>query len=305
MDLIGIDIGGTNIKAGLFDSETGRCLERATLPTNDGIMVAGVPAWADAVKTLIAGFESARGRSAVPLGISAPGLAARDGRTIQWMRGRMADLEGFSWATYLGREVQVLNDAHAALVGEVWKGAAEGSQDVVMLTLGTGVGGAVISDGRLLRGHLGRAGHLGHITVNYTGPGDIVGTPGSLEDAVGNATVALRTQGRYQNTRELLEAAQGGDEVAKEVWDSSMHALAAGMVSLMNAFDPQDFILGGGIAAGAWELVMAGIQPHLDASEWCPTGERVRIVQAKLGEWAGAYGAAKSASPGGGIVGKH
>lgn len=301
MDLIGIDIGGTNIKAGLFDSETGQCLERATLPTNDGITVADVPAWADAVKTLIAGFESARGRSAVPVGISAPGLAARDGRTIQWMRGRMAGLEGFSWASFLGREVQVLNDAHAALVGEVWKGAAEGSRDVVMLTLGTGVGGAVISDGRLLRGHLGRAGHLGHITVNYTGPGDIVGTPGSLEDAVGNATVALRTQGRYQNTRELLEAAQGGDKVAREAWDSSMRALTAGMVSLMNAFDPQDFILGGGIAAGAWELVMAGIQPHLDISEWRPTGERVRIVQAKLSEWAGAYGAARSACLGGGV----
>ncbi|WP_050028472.1 ROK family protein [Verrucomicrobium sp. BvORR034] len=140
MDLIGIDIGGTNIKAGLFDSETGQCLERTTLPTNDGITVADVPAWADAVKTLIAGFESTRGRSAVPVGISAPGLAARDGRTIQWMRGRMAGLEGFSWASFLGREVQVLNDAHAALVGEVWKGAAEGSRDVVMLTLGTGVG---------------------------------------------------------------------------------------------------------------------------------------------------------------------
>lgn len=299
MDLIGIDIGGTNIKAGLFDSETGQCLERATLPTHDGVLVAGVPAWAEAVKTLIAGFEGTRGGSTVPVGISAPGLAARDGRTIQWMRGRMADLEGFSWANYLGREVHVLNDAHAALVGEVWRGAAEGSQNVVMLTLGTGVGGAVICDGRLLHGHLGRAGHLGHITVNHTGPGDIVGTPGSLEDAVGNATVALRTQGRCQNTRDLLEAVQRGDDMAREVWETSMHALAAGMVSLMNAFDPRDFILGGGIAAGAWDLVMAGIQPYLDASEWCPTGERVRIVQAKLGEWAGAYGAAKSARLGG------
>lgn len=100
MDLIGIDIGGTNIKAGLFDSETGQFLERATLPTNDGIMVDGVPAWAEAVKTLIAGFEGARGRSAIPVGISAPGLAARNGQTIQWMRGRMAGLEGFTWLLF-------------------------------------------------------------------------------------------------------------------------------------------------------------------------------------------------------------
>lgn len=112
---------------------------------------------------------------------------------------------------------------------------------------------------------------------------------------MGNATVALRTQGGYQNTRELLEAVQRGDGMARAVWEKSMHALAAGMVSLINAFDPRDIILGGGIAAGAWELVMAGVRPHLNASEWCPTGERVRIVQAKLGEWAGAYGAAKTA----------
>lgn len=297
MYLIGIDIGGTNIKAGFFDAGTGECVDRATLPTGDGTMVRDVPAWAEAVATLIAGFEAKHRTTEVPVGISAPGLAATDGKSIQWMRGRMAELEGFAWAPFLGREVVVLNDAHAALVGEVWKGGAEGAQDVVMLTLGTGVGGAVISGGRLLRGHLGRAGHLGHVTVNFEGPKDIVGTPGSLEDAVGNATVAQRSNGRFQNTRVLLEAAQAGDPFAQEVWDRSTKALAAGMVSLINAFDPETFILGGGIAAGAWELLMAGIEPCLVEHEWCPTGSRVKVVPAKLGEWAGAYGAARSAAP--------
>jgi glucokinase len=143
---------------------------------------------------------------------------------------------------------------------------------------------------------LGRAGHLGHVTVNFEGPKDIVGTPGSLEDAVGNATVAQRSNGRFQNTRVLLEAAQAGDPFAQEVWDRSTKALAAGMVSLINAFDPETFILGGGIAAGAWELLMAGIGPWLVEHEWRPTGSRVKVVQAQLGEWAGAYGAARSAA---------
>ena len=294
MYLIGIDIGGTNIKAGLFRVEDGQCVERSTLPTGDGTTVGDVPAWADAVKTLIAGFEANHARADLPVGISAPGLAARDGRSIEWMRGRMEGLEGFLWADYLGRSVTVLNDAHAALMGEVWQGAAKGGRDVLMLTLGTGVGGAVISGGRLLTGHYGRAGHLGHMTLDFEGEPDIVGTPGSLEDAVGNATVAARSAGRFANTRVLLEAVQSGDEAARQVWERSMKALSAGLVSLINAFDPETIILGGGIAAGAWPMVMQGIEPHMTRHQWCPGGRQVKIVLAELGEWAGAYGAAQS-----------
>jgi glucokinase len=288
----GIDIGGTNIKAGLFDSSTGSCVERATLPTADGVKVGEVPGWADAVQTLLAGFEAQHAMPGIPVGISAPGLASRDARMIEWMRGRMEGLEGFVWADFLGREVTVLNDAHAALLGEVWQGAARGEQDVVMLTLGTGVGGGVISGGHLLTGHRGRAGHLGHITVSYRGARDIVGTPGSLEDAVGNATVAARSGGRFQSTRDLLEAHQTGDAEARAIWQESMRALTAGLVSLINCFDPETVILGGGIAAGAWDLICQEVEPLMESQEWCPGGHRVKLVQATLGEWAGAYGAA-------------
>lgn len=289
---IGIDLGGTNIKGALFDASTGECLDRATTPTRDGENDGDLPAWSSGVRKLVERFEAAAGGEQVPIGISAPGLAARDGSCISWMPGRMHGLEGFRWADFLQRPARVLNDAHAALLGEVWQGAADGARDAVMLTLGTGVGGAVISDGRLLTGHLGRAGHLGHITVDHHGPPGITGTPGNLEDAVGNATVAARSEGRFTSTRALLEAVQAGDADARRVWGTSVHALAAGMVSLINCFDPETFILGGGIATGAAGLLLDPLEDLLDEMEWRPGGQRVKVVLASLGEWAGATGAA-------------
>lgn len=290
--LIGIDLGGTNIKGALFHASTGECLDRATTPTRDGEKDGGLPAWSTGVRKLVEQFEAQAGAANLPIGISAPGLAARDGACISWMPGRMHGLEGFQWSNFLQRPTRVLNDAHAAILGEVWQGAAAGAQDAVMLTLGTGVGGAVISDGRLLTGHLGRAGHLGHITVDHHGAPGITGTPGSLEDAVGNATVATRSQGRFTSTRALLEAVVAGDADAHRVWDTSVYALAAGMVSLVNCFDPESFILGGGIAAGAAGLLTDPLQELLDKMEWRPGGHRVKLVLATLGEWAGATGAA-------------
>ena len=277
----------------LFNATTGECLDRATTPTCDGEQDGDLPAWSSGVRKLVERFEAQADATSLPIGISAPGLAARDGSCISWMPGRMHGLEGFRWADFLKRPVHVLNDAHAAILGEVWQGAAAGARDAVMLTLGTGVGGAVISDGRLLTGHIGRAGHLGHITVDHRGGPDITGTPGSLEDAIGNSTVTVRSEGRFTSTHALLNAVNAGDENALRVWNTSVHALAAGMASLINCFDPETFILGGGIAAGAGDVLMNPLRELLDQMEWRPGGQRVKVVLATLGEWAGATGAAR------------
>lgn len=290
--LIGIDIGGTNIKAALFSAETGECLSRRTTPTGDGDKVGDKPAWADGVQLLVEEFERECSGDRLPVGISAPGLAKRDGSCIAWMPGRMAGIENFIWADFLQRKATVLNDAHAALLGEVWQGAAKGARDVLLLTLGTGVGGAAMSDGRLLTGHTGRAGHFGHISLDPLGRPTIAGTPGGLEDAIGNASVKERSQGKFSSTRELLEAVKEGDEFAIEVWRRSMRALAAGMTSLINSFDPETFILGGGIAAGAGEVLLSPLAGFLYEMEWRPGGHQVKVALAELGEWAGTYGAA-------------
>jgi glucokinase len=209
------------------------------------------------------------------------------------MPGRLAGLEGLDWTSFLNRRelVPVLNDAHAALVGEARVGAARGLRNVYMLTLGTGVGGAVMMGGGLMRGHIGRAGHLGHMTVDLDGPPDITGLPGGLEDFVGDCTVRARTGGRFGSTLELVEAVAGGDREAGVCWQRSMHALACGIASLNNILDPEAVILGGGIV-GAGAQLLGPLREALARVEWRPLGCGVPLRLAQLGEWAGAVGAA-------------
>jgi glucokinase len=209
------------------------------------------------------------------------------------MQGRLEGLQGLVWTNFLkvSRPVRVLNDAHAALLGELWKGAAAGYRNVVLLTLGTGVGGAVYTDGRLIKGHIGRAGHLGHISVNSDGEPDIVGTPGSLEEMIGNYNLAERSDGRFTSTRQLVDAYRSGDALATRIWLRSIHHLAAALTSIINAFDPEVVILGGGIAR-AGSALFDPLSALMDQLEWRPLGNRVPIVGAALGEQAGAIGAA-------------
>jgi glucokinase len=252
--------------------------------------------WAGRILARLAAIEAEQGDKAAWIGVAAPGLAASDGRSIGWMQGRMAAVQGLDWTTYLnlGVTIPVLNDAHAALLGEVWKGAAAGSRNALLLTLGTGVGGAALIDGVLLRGQIGRAGHLGHICLDPDGVPDIVGTPGSLEDAIGECTLRERTKGRFATTEALIAAHQAGDTEAGAVWLRSVYLLACGIVSLINAFDPEIIVVGGGISKSGAAL-FDPLHQHLQEREWRPTGSTVQIVPAALGEWAGAYGAARHA----------
>jgi glucokinase len=289
---IGIDVGGTNIKIAAV-TEQGVILSQASIPTDEAD---GVNTWVTRIGAQIDKITSKQGGPAAWIGVCCPGLPARDGRSIAWMQGRMAVVQDLNWTEYLatGHDIPVVNDAQAALLGECWLGAAAGSKDVMLLTLGTGVGGGALIDGRLLRGHIGRAGHLGHICLDTEKPADIVGTPGSLEDAIGDCTIAQRTGGRYATTADLVAAHRSGDADASTVWLKSVRDLACGIVSLINVLDPKVLIIGGGIAQ-AGDALFEPLDDYLDEMEWRPTGTRVRIVAAKLGDWAGAYGAAYNA----------
>src|SRR5262245_35240505 len=187
--LIGLDIGGTNLKA-LALSPDGQVLAEETTPTNDD----GSDKWRFGARDFILSLLK-RFPSNTPLGIATPGLPDRDGLTIASMPERLKGLEGLNWQEWLGLKspVPVLNDARAALLGETWLGAAKGLSNVILLTLGTGVGGAAMVDGHVLHGHLGRAGHLGHTSLDANGSKDIVNTPGSLEDAIGDHTLPKRS----------------------------------------------------------------------------------------------------------------
>jgi glucokinase len=285
---IGLDLGGTNIK-GLVVSPTGRVIAERRSATISG----GNRSWLKNVDKVLSELRRAVNSGAGWIGVAAPGLPARDQRSIAFLPGRLRGLENLDWQKHFGvkHAVPVLNDAQAALLGEAWRGAAKGCQNVVLLTLGTGVGGAAMVDGHALRGHLGRAGHFGHLSLDPGGVRDIIGTPGSLEDLVGDCTLPARSANRFASTRDLVEAAQRGDPNAREIWRVSIRALAAGITSLVNALDPEVVILGGGIVqAGA--MLFRPLARFMDEFEWRPNGAKVRIVPAKLRDRAGALGAA-------------
>lgn len=288
--VIGLDLGGTSVK-GVAVTVSGIELAR----DQRSFQLEERGAFITATKELLKDLQSRAGRRPAGVGISAPGIAAKDQRSIAFMPGRFEGLEGLLWSEVLLQpEVPVLNDAQAALLGEVWLGAARGCRDVLLLTLGTGVGGAVMSDGRVLRGHSGKAGHLGHVSLNPDGEQDITHAPGSLEDAIGNHSIRVRTEGRYNTTHELVRAHQAGDPIATDVWLKSVRALAAALASFTNILDPERIIIGGGIAR-CGDALFGPLREWVGRFEWKICGHEVQIVPAELGEMAGAYGAAYQA----------
>jgi len=291
---LGIDLGGSSVKA-VAVTHDGSVLEQANVAFNDREQLE----WARHIQRIVREMESRRSQSAEAIGLSAPGLAAPDGRSIKVMPGRLSGLEGLNWTEFLEtpRPVPVLNDAHAALLGEAWLGAARGFQNVFMLTLGTGVGGAAIVDGRLLKGAVGRAGHLGHISLDLDGPRDVCGMPGSLEVLVGNCTLESRAGGRWKTTHELVEAHRQGNREATEVWLRSVRALGCGISSLINVLDPEAVIIGGGIARSGSAL-FEPLEKVVRDTEWNVGTNPVKIIPAQLGELAGACGAAWNALSG-------
>ena len=286
---IGIDLGGRRIKFVTIDAE-GRIIDRQALAITDN-----VASWSGKIKELV---DSTIGQRQQPryIGLAAPGLAAKDNRSIAFMPGRMHGIEGFDWTDFLGCgiPVLVLNDAHAALFGEHWQGAAAGLKNTFLLTLGTGVGGAVMVDGKVQTGTIGRFGHLGHISLDSEGELDTMLIPGSLEDCIGDKTVSKRSAGRYTATKSLIEDVNRNDPEACDIWVKSIDKLACGIASLINVLDPEAVILGGGIIQ-AGETLFEPLGKALGKYEWRPGGHRVKILPAQLDDHAGAIGAVRFA----------
>ena len=157
-----------------------------------------------------------------------------------------------------------------------------------MLTLGTGVGGAILIDGHPYQGAFNKAGHFGHMVIDDEGDCDVTGMPGSLEDCIGNCTIEKRSKGLFVSTHDLLLAYRNGDDIAKDIWLKSVQQLAIGLASITNILSPEVIVLGGGITEAGRDL-FDPLEKYMEQYEWRAGGNKTEIVKASYGDLAGAH----------------
>lgn len=287
-ELIGVDLGGTAIKLGRF-TQDGVLLAEAEVPTPR-------PAMPGAVSVVIAEAIDALDpdRRADRVGIGLPGPTDAAARTARisinlpgWVDVPLAD-----WLEpRLERRVTLANDANCALVGEAWLGAARDCDDVILLTLGTGVGGAILLGGTLFSGHGGAAGELGLIGLDPDGPPCRSGNRGSLEQHCSIAGLARLSP---LDPPELCRRAGEGDREALAVWGRYGRLLGIGLSSLVYVLTPRRVLLGGGLSA-AFPHFLPALRAELEERVLAVSREGLEIRPCALGNGAGRLGAARLA----------
>lgn len=297
---IGIDIGGTAIKGAVVGS-SGKLLAsfREDSPRT-------IPALQDFVR-------SVRKRAEVPLlgvGIGCKGVINPTTTHVNRLPGDLNFLEGSNLnelATVDDLLICADNDARTALVAEVLWGAARGRRNVILLTLGTGVGGAALIDGVIVRGASGAACHFGHVTLDIRGGLCICGNYGCLETCFSSRAIesayfahlhrasstrlALEKGGRVPSTEAIFEAAAEGDPSAQRVLDLAFETLTAALVGFLNVFDPELIILGGNVAAAGPQL-LARLQKDVARRTSVLIDREVPIVLQNNVGYGGVAGAA-------------
>jgi len=287
-EVIGIDLGGTAIKLGRF-REDGTCLQSLTVPTPQPASPTDVlKAMVEAIAQLDPNQE------AIALGVGTPGPVDASARISQ-VAINLADWHDVPLADWLeektGLPTTLGNDANCAGLGEAWLGAGRKFRNLIMLTLGTGVGGAIILDGKLFTGHQGAAGELGLITLNPDGPPCNSGNQGSLEQYV--SIQAIRRQTGLEPS-ELGHRAKAGDPEALQFWQQYGQLLGAGLASLVYILTPEAIVIGGGISASA-EFFFPAVLLEIEQRVLWSSRNGLQLLKAELGNQAGMVGAAKLA----------
>jgi glucokinase len=283
--VIGLDVGGTKILSGLVDRD-GNVLSEHEVPSPDGSEEGVLAALDTAVEALLDERVAAIG-----YGIPA-NLERGTGRVLNAMNLPLDDVELIARArSRFGLPAGIENDGSAATLAEWRRGAGRGASNVVMLTLGTGVGGGVIVDGRLFRGWA----ELGHVVVQEGGRECTCGGHGHLEVLAsgGHAgdRAARELYGPDADAHALIEHAKGGDERAHEALARIGRSLGAAIGSLVNIFDPELTVVGGGFGAAAGDLVLEPAREAARREALSPANATLRIVPAELGAEAGLVGA--------------
>ncbi len=308
--IIGLDLGGTFIKAVLIDRDGGLQSE-AAIETQAARGPEHVIGRLHHAAREVCDRGGCNMDSVMGVGLGSPGplnadlaVVVKSSNLPGWenvaLRDRIADL--------VGRPVAMTNDANAATFGEFWMGAGRGAQHICMLTLGTGIGGGVIVGGELLHGYFGNAGELGHLVVAPGGARCRCGQRGCLETIASSSylvekaihearrgmssalSTVLDAKGEI-DVPDLLTCARQGDGVSQRLWADGCAAIAAGCVLLHHAFNPQYIVLGGGMAA-ARDALLEPVRREFAERTWKLADDKPEIVLASLGGNAGAIGAA-------------
>jgi glucokinase len=281
---IGLDVGGTKILSGLVDRD-GSILAEHEVPSPDGSEEGVLAALDEAVEALLDERVAAIG-----YGIPA-NLERGTGRILRAMNLPLDDVDLAARSReQFGLPVGVENDASAATLAEWRRGVGRGAENLVVLTLGTGVGGGIVIDGRLFRGWA----ELGHIVVQEGGELCTCGGRGHLEVlASGTAgdRIAQELWGDDADAHLLVDRAQAGDSDARAALARMGASLGAAIASLVNVFDPELVAVGGGFGAAAGELILAPARDAALAEAIFPANRALRVVLAELGPEAGLVGA--------------
>ena len=292
---IGVDLGGTNLRAAAI-SRSGEVLAKITgraqlsqgRDTVMGDMISSVQKLRDQC-----------GRQALAgIGVAVPGFILIEKGLILGSNN-LPEFENFPVRDYieqrLGAAVTLENDANAAALGEKWMGAGRDVNDLVMLTLGTGVGGGIISGGKVLHGSVGMAGELGHMTVVPNGNPCGCGNVGCLEKHASATAITGMARmvhlGADLTAKQVYEKAIEGDELARMIFESMGRALGNALATLINIFNFPLYLLSGGVIA-AWELFSPGMLGEVTRRSFTYRNTDTRIERAKLGNEAGLFGAA-------------
>lgn len=304
--IFGIDIGGTTIKLGLFKND-GRLLEKWEIKTKKEYN--GKYIIQDIVSTLEEKFRDRNiiKEDIIGIGIGVPGPVLEDGTVLKcvnigWGIFNVVD----EFQKLIDLPIKVSNDANVAALGEMWQGGGKGYENVIMITLGTGVGGGIIVNGKVIPGSHGAGGEIGHIKVSNNETKTCgCGNKGCLEQYASATGIVNTAKGVLNNTntpsklrdvqnlsaKDIFDVAKNEDELAKKIVNDLGEKLGAALSYISCVVDPEVFVFGGGVSK-AGDILIKTVQEHFKKNSFHACTD-TKFELAKLGNDAGIYGAAK------------
>jgi glucokinase len=302
----GVDIGGTRIKVGLAD-DTGTLLSSHVLDSRNCRDAASL---IDMIVDEIGSQASTATAQVAAAGVGCPGRIDFTSGRVVWLKTKLEFLEGIPLAARLGNRLECPvacdNDVNATLAGEMRFGAGRGFHDVTALTVGTGIGGALVLNGQMVRGRNWATGHFGYMSLDPWGPQHICGNTGIVEEhaslsgilrelrgALGDSSQFTKavTDGEEPGLRELFEVADAGDELARRLAERMLLELGVLIANLVYAFDPELVLIGGGLITHRPRVLDAIRNQALSRLNYLPEGA-TKILPMALGDASGVVGGA-------------